>query len=231
MTVGIICALEEELGRLLEDTIQQRRRTIGRLTYIEATLGDADLVACVSGVGKVNAAICATTMATVFAVSRLINIGVAGGLSPTVEPGAVILSTDLVQYDVDCTALGEQAGQIPNLDTYAFEADNELLGIAEDVAHSSSEGIKVYSGRIISGDRFVSSRSDACDLYRTFGGLACEMEGAAVAQVAHLFALPVFVVRSISDDADEKANIDFELFKETAAEQNWTIAKALITCR
>jgi adenosylhomocysteine nucleosidase len=38
------------------------------------------------------------------------------------------------------------------------------------------------------------------------------MEGAAVAQVCHAFGVPLAVVRSISDRADESAHVDFGAF-------------------
>jgi adenosylhomocysteine nucleosidase len=43
------------------------------------------------------------------------------------------------------------------------------------------------------------------------------MEGAAVAQVCHEFGLPFGVVRTISDDANEHAPVDFMRFVERVA--------------
>ena len=48
--------------------------------------------------------------------------------------------------------------------------------------------------------------------------LAVEMEGAAVAQVCHDFAIPFAAVRTISDRADDSAHVDFGAFvKEVAS--------------
>ena len=47
--------------------------------------------------------------------------------------------------------------------------------------------------------------------------LAFEMEGAAIAQCCHELTLPFAIVRTISDNADHNAAIDFPAFIEEIA--------------
>lgn len=49
--------------------------------------------------------------------------------------------------------------------------------------------------------------------------LAVEMEGAAFAQVCHDFGVPLAVVRTISDRADDTAHVDFSRFLSEVASQ------------
>jgi adenosylhomocysteine nucleosidase len=46
---------------------------------------------------------------------------------------------------------------------------------------------------------------------------AVEMEGAAIAHVAHQFGIPFVIIRSLSDIAGQQSEISFDQFIETAA--------------
>ena len=79
--------------------------------------------------------------------------------------------------------------------------------------------MQVHSGLIISGDQFVSSASESRRLQSDISdALAVEMEGAALAQVCHAYGMPLAVVRTLSDRADDDAHTDFTQFvKEVAS--------------
>jgi len=53
------------------------------------------------------------------------------------------------------------------------------------------------------------------------------MEGAAVAQVCAVHGVPFVIIRSLSDLANEDADIDFESFVNYAAANSNAIVKAL----
>jgi len=71
----------------------------------------------------------------------------------------------------------------------------------------------VCYGDIASGDQFVSQAATGRDIVNRLPTVTCvEMEGASVAQVCQAFDVPFTVVRTISDAADEQADIDFQAF-------------------
>ncbi|MBN8489311.1 MAG: 5'-methylthioadenosine/adenosylhomocysteine nucleosidase, partial [Burkholderiales bacterium] len=80
------------------------------------------------------------------------------------------------------------------------------------------------------GDRFVSSAAECARLQAELpDALAVEMEGAALAQVAHDFGRPCAVLRTISDRADDDAHVDFPRFlREVAAEYSRDIVLAAL---
>ena len=56
------------------------------------------------------------------------------------------------------------------------------------------------------------------------------MEGAAFAQVCHDFGVPLAVVRTISDRADDAAHVDFPRFlREVASRYSGAVIEALFT--
>ena len=64
----------------------------------------------------------------------------------------------------------------------------------------------------------MADRESKQRIYDSFGALACEMEGAAIAQVAQAARVPFLVIRAISDLADGSASESYANFERHAAE-------------
>jgi adenosylhomocysteine nucleosidase len=78
-------------------------------------------------------------------------------------------------------------------------------------------GIHAKAGAIASGDQFVATASKKDFIIQNFGAIACEMEGAAVAQVCYANEVPFCVLRTISDSFSGKNEMDYAVFAEKAA--------------
>ena len=78
--------------------------------------------------------------------------------------------------------------------------------------------IQTFTGRIVSGDQFVSSAEVKEKLVQNFQAKCTEMEGAAIAHVCRLFGTPFGILRSISDSANEDSPADFPTFVKIAAD-------------
>ena len=62
-----------------------------------------------------------------------------------------------------------------------------------------------------------------------FGGLCCEMEGGAIAQVCYQNKVPFVIIRAISDKADHSAQMDYPEFVHSAAVRCAAITRYMIT--
>lgn len=162
-----------------------------------------------------------------FDVDRIINVGVAGGVSIDANPGDVVIASSLVQHDVGCTAFGERHGQIPRMDVYDFKCDESMINIAKNVG-LKSESNKTMVGIIATGDQFIADNEKVKWLDSTFGAAAVEMEGASIAQVSHQNRIPFIVIRSISDNANTGASVDFEKFVPLAVDNSMRIIEGLL---
>lgn len=227
MILGIIAAMSEELEILLKDLELEDTQVKAKMTFYKGKLWGKDVVAVVCGIGKVNAAVCTQLLVTEYKVSSIINVGVAGGIGKDIYPGDVVVATDLVQYDMDTTVFGDPVGQIPRLDTFDFKCDEKLVNIAKSACSKATE-FKTFSGRIVSGDQFVASLEKIHWLEKEFSALACEMEGASIAHVCYLNSTPFVVIRSISDNANNGAHMDFEKFTPIGVRNSTFILKSMI---
>lgn len=232
--IAIISALHPELAEVLALMPDEHKRSLGGRTFWSGHLHGHDVVATLSGMGKVAAATTTTLLIDHFKVERVIFTGVAGGLATGVEVGDVVVGTGFVQHDMDVSPLFprfELAGQ----GITVLPADAALTQVLQeaakdaitwlphllDAATLASLGLHrpaVHQGQIISGDRFVSSNTE-CDALRQAlpEALAVDMESAAVAQVCRDFGVGFGAVRTVSDRADNEAHVDFPRFLDQVA--------------
>ena len=215
MLIGLIGALDEEIALFLKKMKVEAVQVHAGIHFFKGRLTGKRVVVCKSGVGKVNAALATQILIDLFHVDAIIFSGVAGALRPDVNIFDIVISTKTQQYDVDFTAIGFPPGDIPFLETSVFEADPRLVLLAERA--SAGMQIKVFKGKILTGDRFVASKKLVSLLQRNFGGLCVEAEGAATGQVCFRNKISFVVIRGISDRADMAAPTDFGCSVKKAA--------------
>ena len=80
MKIGIIGAMEIEVTTLKERMDITNKVSKASMEFCEGTLEGKDVVVVRSGIGKVNAAVCAQVLVDVFGVDVIINSGIAGGI-------------------------------------------------------------------------------------------------------------------------------------------------------
>ena len=219
-TIGIIGAMEVEVAILKEKMEDVRIIKKASMDFYEGILAGKKVVVVRSGIGKVNAGICAQILADVFSVDAIINTGIAGSLNKNINIGDIVLSTDVVQHDMDATGFGYRKGQIPQMPVFFFNADDNLRRLAAEVCKEVNPDIQVFEGRIASGDQFVCDQDVKIRIVSEFSAYATEMEGAAIGQAAYLNEIPFLVVRAISDKADGSAQMDYSEFEKAAVDHS-----------
>ena len=225
MTYGIIGAMDSEIALLTKQMQSCSKDSKAGLTFYCGTLCGQSVVIVKCGVGKVNAAACAQMLIDRYTVDTLINVGVAGGVSPSLQVMDVVVGKKLVQHDFDLRPfgyvkgfLGSDFGNDHQNPTY-FEADTALVQRCVKAAQDAiKDNHTCHVGIIASGDEFVAGSDRREAISADFDALAAEMEGASIAQVATLNNVPFLVLRTISDLADGSAPVSFETIVQFAAD-------------
>ncbi len=212
--IGIMCAMREELEPILKEVEVKEVIEYARNKYYLAKFKNLDLVLAYSKIGKVNAATTATILIEKFGAKKILFSGVAGAIDSDLKIGDLIIATKTCQHDVDLTVFGYEPGFIPESKVY-FDCDENLNKIARNVAKKLE--IKLKEGIIASGDQFIHSREKKEWIAKTFRASAIEMEGGAVGCVTWTLDVPFFMLRSISDTAEEGAGVDFDEFLEESS--------------
>ncbi|MGJ7554427.1 5'-methylthioadenosine/adenosylhomocysteine nucleosidase [Variovorax sp. RB3P1] len=232
--VAVVAAMHEELGALLAQMPDEQRVRVAGRDFWVGHLHGQPVVAVLSRIGKVAAAVTATVLLERFGVRAIVFTGVAGGLAPGVNVGDVVVATELLQHDMDASPIFPKH-EVPLMGLSRFAADAAISDALSDVVRRvlrdpvaliGQAGVdefglsspKVHRGLLVSGDRFVSTTAESAALQRELpDALAVEMEGAAVAQVCHDYGVPFAAMRTISDRADDAAHGDFARFVAVVA--------------
>lgn len=228
--IAIVAAMPQELAAILAAAHAEGEvltEVVAGRQLRRAQLGGREVVLALSGVGKAAAASAAAVLAE--RCDAMIMVGTAGGLGSAVNPGDVVVATELLQHDFDARPLWDRWVS-PSIGIARVPADPalaEALGAAAeqvcarhrpDLAALGLGVPQVHRGLVISGDVFVATAQASARLQDELpDALAVEMEGAALAQVCHTAGVPFAVARTVSDRADHAAALDFPQFLDGVA--------------
>ncbi len=207
MKIGIICASENELDPFLDDFQEHSVVEKAKLKIHIGKIGEHDVVLLYCGVCKVNAAIAAQIVIDDFNVDAIINAGVAGGMDSRLGILDTVVSTEVAYHDVASEILTEYH---PWMKSVFFAADENLLKIAKDVAERIQTKGKIYFGRMVTGEAFISDdgRQEIMD---AFNPLSVDMETGSIAHVCYANSIPFLAIQSITDTADHSGSEFFEM--------------------
>ena len=215
--IGIICAMEEEISNIILNMQNEKCETISSKKYTLGTFMGKKCVVCLSGIGKVNAAIACQTMILKYSPDVIINTGVAGALSDKIQIGDIVIGENVIQHDFDISAFeNRRKGEIPGINSYKIPCNKNLIEKAD--LSSKKANISSHIGNILTGDQFINSKEKLENLKSTFSGLACEMEGASIGQVCYINKIPFIVIRSISDNSGNSSQNDFKINLEKSCQ-------------
>ncbi|MEE0968894.1 MAG: 5'-methylthioadenosine/adenosylhomocysteine nucleosidase, partial [Clostridia bacterium] len=194
MKVGIIGAMKcetEALVGMLENGSSER---ISGVEYFIGSLKGHEVVIATCGIGKVFAAICTQTMILRYSPDIIINTGVAGTLTDRLSVCDIAVSSDVVQHDMDTSAIGDPVGLISGINIIKIPSDKALT--AKVISCAEELGLHAESGTVASGDIFVAEEGRKRYIKEKFEAIACEMEGAGIGHVCYVNSLPFVVIRA-----------------------------------
>ena len=213
MKIGVMIAMQKEFDIYTECLQQLSEQTIANRRFLSGKWQQHDIVVVVSGMGKVNAAVCATCLINVFQVDFIVNIGVSGGLNSSLKIGEFVVGTDVVYHDVWC---GEPDvdGQIAGM-PLLYHSDEKFVQRLPDCRR----------GLLCCGDRFIVSADELKTIKQKFPeALAVDMESAAIAHTCYMHNVPFLTVRQISDTPGvEHHKEQYDAFWESAPKNSFSM--------
>jgi adenosylhomocysteine nucleosidase len=235
--LGLVFAMAEEQQGLTEHLKNVQIHQIGKREYRSGTLWGVPCVCVLSGIGKVAAASTVTSLIQHFGVTEIVLSGVAGGADCSLRVGDIVIADTLIQHDMNAFPIFPKF-EIPRSGKSRFASSSQLsqqLNLAaqhflqtemdQHISAASRTQFKLYqvqivNGLIASGDQFIQDLKVLANLKQELPDLmAVEMEGAAIAQVCDDFEIPFAIMRTISDEANEHAHLDFKQFIHQVAAQ------------
>ncbi|WP_303146347.1 5'-methylthioadenosine/adenosylhomocysteine nucleosidase [uncultured Ruminococcus sp.] len=211
-TIGIIGAMPSELVDIRKGLPNSEIQKKAGFDYYLNQVGDTRVVHVCSGIAKVNAAVCTQALIDTFQPDAILNAGIAGGMNPEVHVCDVVVSSEVLPHDLDLHFLKDYP---PYCGIYP--AGESLIALARKTCEEF--GVKVFTGRIVSGDEFVTDSARKADIQSRLTPYAVDMESAAVGQCAYRNQVPYASIRCISDNADDEGAMSFDQFEKIAAKR------------
>jgi adenosylhomocysteine nucleosidase len=213
--LGILAAMPVELENLVKMLDAEELKVKGFYKIFKCNYKGIEIHLACSGIGKVNAAACTQKLIDVYEVEAIINMGIAGAILQTLHTLDIVIGDDVVYHDFSPAEL---------LDRYHpfksnFKCDRKLIEIAQSSCKNVLMPHQFTVGRIASGDCFVEDNSIKTYIRDKLEAICCEMEGCSVGHTCYLNDVPFLVLRSISDLADEEAQMSYSEFEQKAAVQ------------
>ncbi|MCM1285437.1 MAG: 5'-methylthioadenosine/adenosylhomocysteine nucleosidase [Acetobacter sp.] len=214
--LGIIGAMDVEVDTLKSKVTGKTSTTVAGIEFVCGFIEEVMVCVAQCSPGKVNASLCTQIMIDCFDADKIINVGVGCSLSDDVVIKNIVIATDVCQYDIDITALGEPKGFINGLNVIKIKTDSKLCERLAQCAINSGE--KIHLGTIASGDTFIADSKLKKDIQQEFNAICGEMEGGAIGHTCAANNIPFAVIRCISDGGDESSQLDYPTFKKIAAD-------------
>jgi adenosylhomocysteine nucleosidase len=217
--IGIIGAVKSEIQLIKDIMIVEEKKQYSGLKFYICKYKDLSVILTTCGTGKVNAARCTQILIDKFNVTAIINTGVAGNLKEKVRIGDIIISNNVTYHDVMSIQMKKS---FPFKES--FIPDKKLINLA--IQAYENNAFKYYDchiGRVVTGDNFISDDKSKDNIINKYKPYCVEMEGAAIGHVADMNNIPFIIIKSISDNADNNAVINYEKFENIASNNSATL--------
>ncbi len=224
--IGIIAAMDVEMKSLRSFMTDTKTETVSGITFVSGTLEGKLVVTAVCGIGKVFAAMCAQTM--ILRYSRTASSIRAWQARCRTSWRSARWRFPPPSFSMTWTPARSaiRSALISGVNKVQLPADSDLCDQLS--ACATVLGIRTETGVIASGDQFISSAERKDAIVKTFGAIACEMEGASIGQVCYVNRVPFCVLRAISDSADGSSHMDYPTFVGMAAEQSVKLLRTFL---
>ncbi|MEN6356250.1 MAG: hypothetical protein ABFD83_04110 [Armatimonadota bacterium] len=199
--LGIVFALREEAAGLERVLAESRSVVRIRNGNIACLIGQLEVYAAISGIGKDNCAKAAENLIDSGA-QWIISSGFAAALDPVAKVGDVVIADRIITTDSDRTAYHSDAGLLSTLPPPGSNTD-----------------FAIYQCNMVSVDRIIASPQQKRKLFLSTGAGALDMESYAAAAICSSRGVPFAAIRSISDSAFDSIP-DF-IITLTSIENTW----------
>ncbi|MEI6701976.1 MAG: futalosine hydrolase [Deltaproteobacteria bacterium] len=218
---------------LLESTLEQSARAKrGGFEWLVGKLGNLEIIICVGGVGKINAAAATAVMIERHHPRLVINTGCAGAyIGSGLSIGNLAVASEEVMADegVIMTSGWKDLGymELPILDQGGRQLFNtiQLSRHASDKAMqlADSLGLFLMPGRFATVSTCSGTEKRGAELAGRWNVIAENMEGAAVAQVCLRDGVDCLEIRGISNMVEERNMKKWELTLAVEAAQRFVL--------
>ncbi|MDH2880331.1 S-adenosylhomocysteine nucleosidase [Bacillus cytotoxicus] len=214
--IAIVSARESELTYLHQYYPSEHVERRAAWEFHFHSIHELEIISVVTGVGKVSCASCVQLLISEFQPEELFMTGICGSLSNKVKNGHIVVALHTLQHDVPAAGTGEDQFNLYTGRTAPIETTKVLVRQIKKMRFYEP----VHFGTILSGDQPIRSPEMRYLLHTVYGALAVDQEIAAFAYVCRANKKPFLCLKVASDQANDKAEEEQNIFKRLACEKS-----------
>lgn len=244
---ALLSSMPFESNKILRQFKNARRIKLAGKTVYKGKLSNTGILLINTGIGKANAALCATGLIERFPIRSIINLG-AGGAYPAsgLKIGDIAVASkeiygeegvvssrgweSLKKIGIPLVQSGDKKyfNEFPLL-TPHYLGTNRSRPPLLDVGKGD---FKIKSGSFVTVSAVTGTHKRALELERQFNAVCENMEGAAIAQVCKIYKVPMLEIRGISNIAGvrDKRKWNLKLASENCQRAVLCIIESLRCC-
>lgn len=199
MLTGIIASTHLELDLILSKTTELQMLSIHNKNFYKGVIFFKPTIACLSGIGKVNASHAVTLMIERFNLDIIYVIGVGGAYpSSGLNIGDIAIASKEI-YGDEGLSLTKSFLTMDELNLPLLRIDNSFyfnefpMFIPDYLDELENKGI------FITVSSCTGSLNKALEIENKFHAICENMEGAAIAHICAIHKIPVIEIRGISN--------------------------------
>ena len=215
MTIVIQGAMDCELDILSEYFKPDTVKNIAGFDYLMSSYNGNTVVISKTGVGMINATVATTVGIQEFNPDLVINQGCAGGHTPDIHKGDLIIGEKSVyinNFYTNTKRLGEGSDSLdwyPCKRSYAVPSTQKYIDMADGIEFDGRK----YVGILGSGDIFSKEVDRINFLHSLFGELCEDMESVAAMKTCEMFDTDRLALRVISNNEITGEEFDYAVCK------------------
>jgi len=211
--VMVTAATNQELSLLVAALENKGVIIVGHREVYEGLLGGRQSLLAVTGIGKANAASALTALLENVVPELVINIGCAGAYEEGgLGVGELAMATEEVFGDEGVmTPDGWHSLELIGIPVVSKNGERffnrfPLTRWAVDKAAQVAEmgKLTLHQGAFVTVSTVSGTALRGFEMFRRFGGICENMEGAAVAQVASIYGVDCLEIRAISNLVEDR---------------------------
>lgn len=206
--IGLVVALEEEFRHIIKEFGGKKgERSFGNIKIMELEFNNTQLYLAETGVGEISASMATMCLILDCKVDAIINFGVVGSLKSDYKAGDTVIVNEIVHYDFTASFSDPDCWgkYLFKRDSFVHEIDTNTIDLIRKTL-----GSNVRLVRIATGDKFINVSEMKNWLVSHFDCCICDMESMGIYLACHNAGIPLIMVKSVSDNADESADMDFK---------------------
>ena len=193
--IGLVVATETEFETIFKNK-NTTFKTLETTPFIikEVIINDKKIVAINCGIGEIYSAIATQYLINKYNINCILNYGVVGSLSDSINLNNVVFVDKIFDYQFDLSP-------IDNVPVGYHEELNSLyINISNNIFDDIKTKFKnIQSVTCASGNKFVSEVEEKDYLFNKFNCQICEMESLGIALTAIKNNIPVIFIKGVSD--------------------------------